>query len=99
MHVGGHFVANSVQLRVVLIDGPLLAQLMIKHGVGIQVKRTITLVEIDEDFFEYNRHNPSCALWTERCLLGETAVIINETPSSQSLTHKIPGTISQLDSV
>lgn len=44
--------ADSVQLRVVLIDGPLLAQLMIKHGVGIQVKRTINLVEIDEDFFE-----------------------------------------------
>lgn len=44
--------ADSVQLRVVLIDGPLLAQLMIKHGVGVQVKRTIQLVEIDEDFFE-----------------------------------------------
>lgn len=44
--------AESVQLRVVLIDGPLLAQLMIKHGVGIQVKRTINLVEMDEDFFE-----------------------------------------------
>lgn len=44
--------AESVQLRVVLIDGPLLAQLMIKHGVGIQVKRAINLVEIDEDFFE-----------------------------------------------
>lgn len=44
--------ADSVQLRVVLIDGPLLTQLMIKHGVGIQVKRTINLVEIDEDFFE-----------------------------------------------
>lgn len=44
--------AESVQLRVVLIDGPLLAQLMIKHGVGVQVKRTINLVEIDEDFFE-----------------------------------------------
>ena len=60
---------------------------------------TLDVDLIDEDFFEYNRHNPSCALWTERCLLGETAVIINETPSSQSLTHKIPGTISQLDSV
>lgn len=30
----------------------LLTQLMIKHGVGVQVKRTIHLVEIDKDFFE-----------------------------------------------
>lgn len=44
--------AESVQLRVVLIDGPLLSQLMVRHGVGVQVKRTINLVEIDEDFFE-----------------------------------------------
>lgn len=44
--------ADSVPTRVVLIDGPLLTQLMIKHGVGVQVKRTIHLVEIDEDFFE-----------------------------------------------
>lgn len=44
--------AESVQLRVVLIDGPMLTQLMIRHGVGTQVKRTIQLVEIDEDYFE-----------------------------------------------
>lgn len=44
--------AESVQLRVVLIDGALLTRLMIRHGVGTQVKRTIKIVEIDEDFFE-----------------------------------------------
>ncbi|OFT31021.1 restriction endonuclease [Corynebacterium sp. HMSC08D02] len=44
--------AASVPTRVVLIDGPLLTQLMIKHGVGVQVKRTVQMVEIDEDFFE-----------------------------------------------
>lgn len=44
--------ADSVPIRVVLIDGPLLTQLMIKHGVGVQVKRTVQMVEIDEDFFE-----------------------------------------------
>lgn len=44
--------ADSVPTRVVLIDGPLVTQLMIKHGVGVQVKRTIHLVEIDKDFFE-----------------------------------------------
>lgn len=44
--------ADSVPIRVVLIDGPMLTQLMIKHGVGVQVKRTVQMVEIDEDFFE-----------------------------------------------
>lgn len=44
--------ADSVQSRVVLIDGPMLAQLMIRYGVGVQVKRTVHIVEIDEDFFE-----------------------------------------------
>ncbi|MGJ4094867.1 restriction endonuclease [Corynebacterium macclintockiae] len=44
--------ANSVQSRVVLIDGALLAKLMIKYGVGVQTKRTVQIVEIDEDFFE-----------------------------------------------
>ncbi|MGI0542649.1 restriction endonuclease [Corynebacterium aquatimens] len=44
--------ADSVQLRVVLIDGELLTRLMIRHGVGTQVKRIVKLVEVDEDFFE-----------------------------------------------
>lgn len=44
--------ASSVHSRVVLIDGTLLAKLMIKHGVGVQVKRTVQIVEIDEDYFE-----------------------------------------------
>lgn len=44
--------AGSVQSRVVLIDGALLAKLMIKYGVGVQTKRTVQIVEIDEDYFE-----------------------------------------------
>ena len=44
--------AGSVQSRVVLIDGTLLAKLMIKYGVGVQTKRTVQIVEIDEDYFE-----------------------------------------------
>ncbi|GAB3690988.1 hypothetical protein [Corynebacterium nasicanis] len=39
-------------MRVVLIYGARLAQLMIHFGVGVQVKRTIAVVEVDEDFFE-----------------------------------------------
>ncbi|PMC64228.1 restriction endonuclease [Corynebacterium tuscaniense] len=49
---GAQQYADSVQLRVVLIDGALLTRLMIRHGVGTQIQRTINIVEIDEDFFE-----------------------------------------------
>lgn len=44
--------ADSVPTRIVLIDGKRLARLMIRYGVGVQVKQAIQIVEIDEDFFE-----------------------------------------------
>ncbi|MFC6704625.1 restriction endonuclease [Flexivirga alba] len=44
--------AEQVPTRIVLIDGNRLARLMIRYGVGVQVKQTIQIVEIDEDFFE-----------------------------------------------
>lgn len=44
--------AAQVPARIVLIDGDRLTRLMIRYGVGVQVKRTIKIVEIDEDFFE-----------------------------------------------
>jgi len=44
--------AESVPTRVILIDGERLARLMIRYGVGVQIKQTIHIVEIDEDFFE-----------------------------------------------
>ncbi len=37
---------------MILIDGQRLANLMIRYGVGVQVKRTVKIVEVDEDFFE-----------------------------------------------
>lgn len=42
---------EKVPQRVVLIDGQRLARLMITHGVGVQAVETITLREIDENFF------------------------------------------------
>lgn len=42
---------NRIQQRVVLIDGQRLAGLMIEHGVGVRVTRTITFQRLDEDFF------------------------------------------------
>jgi restriction system protein len=44
--------AEQVPTRIVLIDGERLTRLMIRYGVGVQVKRAVKLVEIDEDFFE-----------------------------------------------
>lgn len=37
--------------RVVLIDGDRLCELMIEHGVGVRVSRTIAVKRVDEDFF------------------------------------------------
>jgi restriction system protein len=37
--------------RVVLIDGPQLADLMIEHDVGVRSSRTIDFKRVDEDFF------------------------------------------------
>lgn len=44
--------AEQVPTRIILIDGARLTRLMIRYGVGVQVKQTIKIVEIDEDFFE-----------------------------------------------
>lgn len=44
--------AHGVPTRIILIDGQRLANLMIKYKVGVQVKTTYEVVEIDEDFFE-----------------------------------------------
>ena len=49
---GARQYAESIGTRVILIDGQRLASLMIRYGVGVQVKRTVHIVEIDEDFFE-----------------------------------------------
>jgi len=44
--------AEHIVTRIVLIDGARLATLMIRYGVGVQVERTISVVKIDEDFFD-----------------------------------------------
>jgi restriction system protein len=44
--------ADRVNARVVLIDGPELAQLMVEHNCGVKVEETFVLKQVDEDFFE-----------------------------------------------
>jgi restriction system protein len=43
--------AENVPTRIILIDGKRLTNLMIRYSVGVQVKETYKVVEIDEDFF------------------------------------------------
>lgn len=48
---GARDFVTSTPTRIVLIDGERLSSLMIRYGVGVQVRKTYTEVEIDEDFF------------------------------------------------
>lgn len=43
--------ADRVNARLVLIDGPELANLMIEHTCGVVVEETFTLKQVDENFF------------------------------------------------
>ncbi len=43
---------DAKQGKVILIDGPQLATLMIRYNVGIQTRQILEIVGIDEDFFE-----------------------------------------------
>ena len=38
--------------RIELIDGVRLAELVLRHDVGVQAETTVTLHQLDEDFFE-----------------------------------------------
>lgn len=49
---GAQEYARTAHSRIILIDGARLASLMIRYGVGVQVKQTLHIVEVDEDFFE-----------------------------------------------
>ena len=49
---GARQYAENVPSRIILIDAPRLLTLMIKYRVGVQVKQSYDVVELDEDFFE-----------------------------------------------
>jgi restriction system protein len=44
--------ADRVAARVVLIDGPALSGLMVRHNIGVQDQQTYVIKRVDEDFFE-----------------------------------------------
>jgi restriction system protein len=43
--------AERHPFRMILIDGELLASLMIKHDVGVRIAETLHIKKLDEDFF------------------------------------------------
>lgn len=45
---------NMIEKRVVLIDGTQLAELMIRHNLGVTVKETYYIKDIDTDYFSDN---------------------------------------------
>lgn len=44
--------AKDARHTIILIDGSKMAELMYKHGVGVQVRTTYDIKTLDEDFFE-----------------------------------------------
>lgn len=44
--------ARAVSQKIILIDGPRLAELMIEHNIGVSTVRTLSLKRIDSDYFE-----------------------------------------------
>ncbi|MET4059573.1 restriction endonuclease Mrr [Arthrobacter sp. UYP6] len=49
---GAREYVKAVPSRVILIDGVRFVGLMIKDRVGVQVKQSYDIVELDEDHFE-----------------------------------------------
>lgn len=43
--------ARNVPARIILVDGKQLTKLMIRYGVGVEVKQNYSIVGVDEDFF------------------------------------------------
>lgn len=43
--------AKKINSNIILVDGKQLAKLMIEYNVGVQIKATIHIKKIDEDFF------------------------------------------------
>lgn len=46
---------KNLSQRIVLIDGQMLADLMIEHHVGVRTSRSIECKRLDEDFFVEDR--------------------------------------------
>jgi restriction system protein len=43
---------KSIPKRIVLVDGPELARLMVRHGIGVTVSKTLHVTRVDGDYFD-----------------------------------------------
>jgi restriction system protein len=43
---------KSIKKRIILIDGPELARLMVRHVVGVSVTMVLKIARVDSDFFD-----------------------------------------------
>lgn len=48
----GEFVARGSTTKVVLVDGKMLIDLMIRHGIGLRVAQEFKIHEIDQNYFD-----------------------------------------------
>ena len=46
------FVARGLNTKVVLVDGEMLIDLMIRHRIGVRVLKTYEIHELDQNYFE-----------------------------------------------
>jgi restriction system protein len=46
------YASKNLNARVVLIDGAEFGLLMVRHGIGVQKRKTFSIMDIDEDYFE-----------------------------------------------
>ncbi len=49
---GARQFADGVSMRLVLLDGPELTRLMVRYNVGVSVRETFDLKQVDEEFFD-----------------------------------------------
>jgi len=47
-----NYVEKQQQKSLKLIDGDLLAELMIKYGIGLEKVETYTVYKVNEDYYE-----------------------------------------------
>ncbi len=48
---GAYEFTESIERKLILIDGEMLTRLMIRHNLGVSVKQTVEIKEIDSDYF------------------------------------------------
>jgi len=46
--------ARDLGMRIVLIDGPKLARLMLRYNIGCRDEEILHLKKVDEEFFEWD---------------------------------------------